>query len=592
MLVSSSTSQKTATSTFTSRSSNPSALSKPMAIRSLCTGLSQAKPRTVRAHAAAQQSRSASGSASAQPDRVLVIGGGFGGLYTAVRLGDLFWPRGKKPEPLLYDLLDGTATENEVAPYLNSVLAPYPVKFIQGKATGIMPVKEGQEEESGNSGTVTLEDGSTLEYDWLVVAMGAEAESQEFPGVMEITVTYDTKEVAMKLGLGAELGTEARGVPGVKDLPSTYNTCKDAMKLGLGAELGLGILRKYLFHQTDSRGVPGVKELAVTFDSYEDAMKKKKSDSYEDAMEETVETICSNNNGGTITVVGAGYAGVELTASVAKMADGKANVQLVAPSGGILGGCPAGQREASRQMLAKLGAKVKGLTAASGGRLATSCDVEMQIGEETTIQAADLVLWTAGQSPVTKPTAVRKGFPLPTTDNGKIMTEVTLRVADQHRIFACGDVSVAGPEDSSSSGMPLAATAQVAFQQADYVAWNLWASINKRPLLPFRYQHLGNMMSLGDLGNAAVALPLPLPIPLKMTLKSSPLGPLLDAAGLRLDDSDPENGVTIEGPIASAIRRAAYLYRQPTNEQRISVASNWLSKAASLASDMSRGSSK
>ncbi len=38
---------------------------------------------------------------------------------------------------------------------------------------------------------------------------------------------------------------------------------------------------------------------------------------------------------------------------------------------------------------------------------------------------------------------------------------------------------------------------QVAFQQADYVAWNLWAAINNRPLLPFRYQHLGDMMSFG-----------------------------------------------------------------------------------------------
>lgn len=39
---------------------------------------------------------------------------------------------------------------------------------------------------------------------------------------------------------------------------------------------------------------------------------------------------------------------------------------------------------------------------------------------------------------------------------------------------------------------------QVAFQQADYAAWNIWAAINNRPLLPFKYQHLGDMMSLGD----------------------------------------------------------------------------------------------
>ena len=28
---------------------------------------------------------------------------------------------------------------------------------------------------------------------------------------------------------------------------------------------------------------------------------------------------------------------------------------------------------------------------------------------------------------------------------------------------------------------------QVAFQQADYAGWNLWAAINNRPLLPFRF---------------------------------------------------------------------------------------------------------
>jgi hypothetical protein len=30
--------------------------------------------------------------------RVVIVGGGFGGLYTAVRLGSLFWPQGRQPE--------------------------------------------------------------------------------------------------------------------------------------------------------------------------------------------------------------------------------------------------------------------------------------------------------------------------------------------------------------------------------------------------------------------------------------------------------------------------------------------------------------
>lgn len=46
---------------------------------------------------------------------------------------------------------------------------------------------------------------------------------------------------------------------------------------------------------------------------------------------------------------------------------------------------------------------------------------------------------------------------------------------------------------------------QVAFQQSDYVAWNLWAAINRRPLLPFKYQHLGEAMSLGVTTVAALS---------------------------------------------------------------------------------------
>lgn len=73
---------------------------------------------------------------------------------------------------------------------------------------------------------------------------------------------------------------------------------------------------------------------------------------------------------------------------------------------------------------------------------------------------------------------------------------------------------------------------QVAFQQADYVAWNLWASINGRPLLPFKYQHLGEMMSLGR-ARGAVTLPLPLAPPLRQALDGGLLGSLLSVAGIK-----------------------------------------------------------
>eukprot|EP00798_Chlamydomonas_sp_ICE-L_P017167 gene17167-23483_t len=468
-----------------------------------------------------------------EPEKILIMGGGFGGLYTAVRLGGLFWPKGKQPlitlvdqssrftfKPLLYDLLDGSATEEEVSPSLDLLLASYPVRFVQSKVTGIVPEMVLKDGGSTQGGKVALANGAELEYDWLVVALGSQA---------------------------------------------------------------------------DSRGVPGVKEFALPFNSYEDAMRVK----------EVTEAISSNNNGGVITIAGAGYAGVELATSIAKLVQGRARVQLLAPSAaGILQGSPEGQRESARTALAQLGVetilgtRVVGLKSASsegdgGMKLPTSCIVDLQAPDGTSSsQESDLVLWTAGSSPVMKAAEKRKGFPLPISDSGSILTDATLRVASHSRIFALGDVSVSGQgyaNDASAptpgqplpaTAQPLPATAQVAFQQADYVAWNLWAAMNGRPLLPFRYQHLGNMMSLGHSPHGLLL------DAASITFENSPLGSLLSAAGIKFEESDPDNGITLEGPVAVAVRRAAYLYRQPTNEQRFNVAASWLTQAASMAADM------
>jgi hypothetical protein len=125
-------------------------------------------------------------------------------------------------------------------------------------------------------------------------------------------------------------------------------------------------------------------------------------------------------------------------------------------------------------------------------------------------------------------------------------------------------------------------------------------------LCTHRYQHLGDMMSLGA-ANAAVALPFQLPSELTAGITASPLGPLLSLAGVKLGSGQQQqqqqpaaatgsgDGVTLEGPLAQLLRRAAYLYRQPTNEQRINVAASWMQQAADaaarLAAEMSANSS-
>ena len=48
------------------------------------------------------------------------------------------------------------------------------------------------------------------------------------------------------------------------------------------------------------------------------------------------------------------------------------------------------------------------------------------------------------------------------------------------------------------------------------------------------------------------------------------------------------DGVTLEGPLAAVMRRAAYLYRQPTDQQRLRVASSWAQQGAKQAAQLAQ----
>jgi NADH:ubiquinone reductase (non-electrogenic) len=88
------------------------------------------------------------------------------------------------------------------------------------------------------------------------------------------------------------------------------------------------------------------------------------------------------------------------------------------------------------------------------------------------------------------------------------------------------------------------------------------------------------MMSLGA-ANAAVALPVQLPADVSAGISGSPLGSVLSLAGVKLGSGS--SSLTVEGPLAQLLRRTAYLYRQPTNEQRLNVAASWLEQAVTAA---------
>lgn len=64
---------------------------------------------------------------------------------------------------------------------------------------------------------------------------------------------------------------------------------------------------------------------------------------------------------------------------------------------------------------------------------------------------------------------------------------------------------------------------------------------------------------------------------LASAVRNSPLNGVAKAFGVSLDA--PQSGLTLEGPLAGALRRAAYWYRQPTNTQKLRVAREWFDAA-------------
>jgi NADH dehydrogenase len=381
--------------------------------------------------------------------KICILGGGFGGLYTALRLSQLPWESTPKPEiilvdqsdrfvfsPLLYELLTRELQTWEIAPPYSELLQGTGIQFHQAAVSAI----------DINKQTVQLADKSELNYDRLVLALGGETPLDLVPG----TVTH----------------------------AYPFRTITDAYKL----EERLRIL--------------------------------------EAANPEKIR----------VAIVGAGYSGVELACKLADRIGEKGRFRLIELSDQILRTSPEFNREAAKKALDSKGVFIDLETKVAA---INQDSISLEYKNQIDTIPVDLVIWTVG----TKVSPVVTALPLKHNQRGQITTTAQLQAIEHPEIFALGDLA----DCLDAEGKQVPATAQVAFQQADYTAWNIWATITNRPLLPFRYQPLGEMMALG-IDNATLT-------------------------GL---------GVQLDGSFAYLARRLAYLYRLPTLNHQLKVGFNWL----------------
>ncbi len=388
---------------------------------------------------------------SEQPLRICILGGGFAGLYTALRLSQFPWENSQKPEivlidkndrflfsPLLYEFVTGEMQSWEIAPPFTEILADTGIQFQQACVDGIdIEAKQ-----------VHLANDLTLSYDKLVIAMGSK--------------------------------TPLDIVPGAKEHAIPFRTLEDAYRLSE---------KLRLLEQSDTEKI-------------------------------------------RVAVIGGGYSGVELVCKLADRLGERGRLRLIELTTSILGNSPEFNREAAKKALEE---RQVWLDLETEVTEIESHSLSLNYKEQVDNLPVDLVLWTVG----TKVSPFIKQLPLKHNERGLLTINSYLQVIDNPEIYALGDVA----DCRDATGQLVPATAQAAFQQSDYCAWNIWAAITGRALLPFRYQDLGEMLTLG-VDNATVS-------------------------GL---------GLQFEGIFAHIARRLIYLYRLPTFKHQLAVGFNWMTQ--------------
>ena len=153
---------------------------------------------------------------AAKPANIVIIGGGFGGLYSALKLDRQLRDDEKRGKgspscsitlidpkdkfvflPLLYELAVGSASVVEVAPRYKDLLRDTKIRFVQGSAQDV--------DVASRSVSVRLADSEAnaplefLPYDKMVIACGAQPNLSIIPGAKEHALPFCSIEHAYSL---------------------------------------------------------------------------------------------------------------------------------------------------------------------------------------------------------------------------------------------------------------------------------------------------------------------------------------------------------------------------------------------------------
>lgn len=134
-------------------------------------------------------------------NKIVILGGGFGGLYTAIKLAQFPWQE-SNPEivlidkndrflfsPLLYELITDEMQSWEVAPSYYELLSNTSIRFLQDTVTEI----------DDTARQISLKNNGDLSYDYLVMALGGKTPVNQVSGASDFAIPFRTLEDAYRV---------------------------------------------------------------------------------------------------------------------------------------------------------------------------------------------------------------------------------------------------------------------------------------------------------------------------------------------------------------------------------------------------------
>ncbi|HEV2624972.1 MAG TPA: NAD(P)/FAD-dependent oxidoreductase [Xanthobacteraceae bacterium] len=372
----------------------------------------------------------------ARRHRIVVVGGGAGGLELATRLGDKLGRRGKADITLI-----DKASTHLWKPLLHEIAA----------------------------GSMDL---GHHELDYL-----AQAHWHRFHYRTGEMIGLDRNRREVLVGpVVEEDGTEvtpARGYP------------YDTLVLAVGS-------------LTNDFGTPGVMEHAICLETPEQAARfhRRLVDACLRAQNQNEPLRPGQLQ---VAIVGAGATGVELAAELHKTTrelvaygldrinpDRDIRLHVIEAADRILPALPARISEAATELLGKLGVKVY-----TSAKVAAVMPNEIRLANGGAINA-ELIVWAAG---VKAPAFLQNIDGLETNASNQLVVRQTLQTSRDENIFAIGDCAACPWLERNAIVPP---RAQAAHQQATHLAKQLRRRLAWQTVQPWHYRDFGSLVSLGQ----------------------------------------------------------------------------------------------